>query len=709
MLLATLMGILCGVFFGDMCKALAPWGAAYIMLLKVTTIPYLAGALMHGIAQFSNTQAREILKKGLFFIALAWLINIGMIYLATLLFPQVVGVPHGSYLVTEPAPINFADLLIPENIFYSLANNILPSVVVFSLIVGISLMSIKDKQPFMAILETGIKSLTMITAWISRLTPFGTFLIIANQAGTIQVATIQQISTYIILYILIVSLITFWIVPRIVSALTPISAFQWVKILLPVLLLAYTTNLVIVCLPYIIALIERETQILHPRDERAQSQIQGTVSIIFNLPLGSLFMTLFILFIATFYHAPFGLAGHLQMLLTTFLTSLGSIGIGSWINSLTFLLDTLALPLDAVDLFLSSVPFTAGFQSMISAMEITSLSLLITLACRNLINFKWGKLLKGALYTFVPVFALLAFLVWYKPFPELKETSITIYDLRLPQDVNVKVYSRDQLSLVPKRESGELFNQILESKVLRVGYNTNVLPFCFTNKWGEIVGYDIAYAYELAHDLGCDLELVPMDYGNMAEEIGSGLYDIAMSAVSIREGRLRDFFFSFPYSEGKIGFVVRDHHRKKFEKIEEIQDDRSLTIAVFKGSIYETIVRRIFPRHTIVTCSSYAEFVNHPTADALLWAEPQAVAWALENPFFTTVFPKPSLGIDSLGYPVRRDSLLLLNYLNEWLELKSDEGFARQQVNRWILGKPDTGLEKIPRFSLIRNTLHWID
>src|ERR1700681_59937 len=86
MALGTALGVLTGLFFGEYCSVFSPWAAAYVMILKVTTIPYLFCAIIHGIGQLYISQALQILKKGLFFITLAWVINIGMIYCGVFLF-----------------------------------------------------------------------------------------------------------------------------------------------------------------------------------------------------------------------------------------------------------------------------------------------------------------------------------------------------------------------------------------------------------------------------------------------------------------------------------------------------------------------------------------------------------------------------------------------------------------------------------------------
>src|SRR5262249_27456428 len=158
-------------------------------------------AIILGVGQLHTSQALQILKKGLFFIALAWVINIGMIYCGVFLFSSKGGSSTVNYIANLPISLNFSELLIPENIFYSLSNNVVPAIVIFCLVLGISLMHIREKVPFMQILTSLVEALNRITGWISRITPFGTFIIIANQVGTIQLNTFKQVSTYIIVYI----------------------------------------------------------------------------------------------------------------------------------------------------------------------------------------------------------------------------------------------------------------------------------------------------------------------------------------------------------------------------------------------------------------------------------------------------------------------------------------------------------------------------
>lgn len=706
MAIATVLGIICGLFFGDLCDVFAPYASAYIMLLKVTAVPYLIGAIIHGVGQLSSYQAKQILKRGLIFISIAWLINILVIYGITYLFPHPKSTQLGGYVSGEIPQLNFAELLIPDNIFYDLTNNIVPAIVIFSLLLGIALMFLKEKEVMMKGMENLVEALTRITAWIARITPIGTFLIIANQIGTIQFSTVKQVSTYIILYIFGVCIIIFWIFPRLTHMLTSIPSYKWLQQLLPILLLAYTTNVVIVCLPYIIELLKKETQILDPNDGKAQNQIQGTVSVVFNLPLGSLFITVFVFFVSTFYNIPLMLTSQVELFVTTFLTSLGAVGLGSWINSLTFILDSLGLPLESVNLYLATLPFTAGFQSMVSVIEIASLSLFITLSCRHMIVLKWGRILKNGLFTLLPILLVFSGIKLFNPLPEIKNEIKSIYELNISSSIPVKIY---KTLPTPLEAAGDTFDRILTTKTIRVGYNPNCAPFCFANVDGNIVGYDIAFAYDLAYSLGCQLDLVPLDYQKLSEELNGNDYDIAMSAVTINESRLKTLIFSEPYLSPRLVLVVQEKLRKRFANIDKVSVNKKIKIAVLKGSSYEPVVEEIFPGKEIIHLDTYDQFESCDPDVALLWEEAEATAWTLCHRNFRIIFYNPPLGVDTLGYALRNDSGRFLHYLNQWLELKKSEGFTDKQYDLWIKGKTEIAAPVEPRWSIIRNALHWIE
>ena len=47
-------------------------------------------------------------------------------------------------------------------------------------------------------------------------------------------------------------------------------------------------------------------------------------------------------------------------------------------------------------------------------------------------------------------------------------------------------------------EAGATIERIQQRGMLRVGYNADAVPFSYFNDAGELVGYDVAFAYDLA-------------------------------------------------------------------------------------------------------------------------------------------------------------------------------------------------------------------
>ena len=424
-----------------------------------------------------------------------------------------------------------------------------------------------------------------MTSWIAQLTPFGTFFIIANQFGTIDLSTIQQVSTYIILYITCLSIVTFWLIPQLISTFTSTSSRLWLQIMGPVLLLAYTTNFVIVCLPFLISGLEKLVKEHYDLDsKKIVGEIQGLVSLIFNLPLGSLFISVFVIFLSVMYKAPFDMAAYFKLFITTFLTSLGAVGLGSWLNSLSFLLDSFMLPQDSVNLFLTSLPFTSGFQSMVSISQIGFIAFFVTLLSLKAIKFRWWKMSKGLIICFVPVVLFFQFIKNYNPLPPVESRAKSIYDLSISSNVPVNLTTEKNIN-----SQSKTLQKILSTKVLKVGYAPKQAPFSFKNSYGELVGFDIAYAHQLAYDLGCRIEFVPFDYQDIAKQSASGVFDVGMSAISMNESRIKQAYFTKPYLSSPIILVMLNEKKKKLKNSSYVFGDTSLKIAAVKGTSYQEL------------------------------------------------------------------------------------------------------------------------
>ncbi|MCM8537371.1 MAG: dicarboxylate/amino acid:cation symporter [Lentisphaeraceae bacterium] len=178
-------------------------------------------SIIKGIGSLSADQAKSLAVRGGAAIFLLWSICAGLILLIPLVYPSLKSASFFSASqVSAPKEINYFDLYIPSNPFFSLSSSAVPAVVIFSLAIGVALMTIKNKDVFMENLNVLNDAIGKLTKSLVQLSPIGVFAITANAAGTISVDEIQRLQVYLITYVASCLLLTFAILPGVICAIT---------------------------------------------------------------------------------------------------------------------------------------------------------------------------------------------------------------------------------------------------------------------------------------------------------------------------------------------------------------------------------------------------------------------------------------------------------------------------------------------------------
>ena len=89
----------------------------------------------------------------------------------------------------------------PANPFNALANNIVPAVVLFSIVLGSALVGVKDRERLLDVLHVAKDAIARATRLVTRLTPYGLFAIAANAAGTLDLEQLGRLQIYLITYV----------------------------------------------------------------------------------------------------------------------------------------------------------------------------------------------------------------------------------------------------------------------------------------------------------------------------------------------------------------------------------------------------------------------------------------------------------------------------------------------------------------------------
>jgi len=215
----------------------------------------------------------------------------------------------------------------------------------------------------------------------------------------------------------------------------------------------------------------------------------------------------------------------------------------------------------------------------------------------------------------------------------------------------------------------------------------------------------------LALDLGVRPEFMPVDLADLSGELAKVPVDIVMAGVVMTPDRLKPLSFSDPYMEVSAALVVPDYLRKAFATVEAIKEMRGLRIGVFQtgGAHFVKRVEHIFPHAQVVVLDSTTDFFysNDNPVDVLVQSAEAGSAWTLRFPDYAVVVPQPVQVKWPLAYPLREGGGDFENYVDRWIDIVQGAMVYQILYDHWILGL--TARPETPRWSVIRNVLHWVD
>jgi ABC-type amino acid transport substrate-binding protein len=242
---------------------------------------------------------------------------------------------------------------------------------------------------------------------------------------------------------------------------------------------------------------------------------------------------------------------------------------------------------------------------------------------------------------------------------------------------------------------------------LRIGYDPNNLPMSFFNADGDLVGFEVELAEQLADALELRAEFVPIIWPDLPRLLAEGVIDI-MPGVWYRPYWFSSLELTDPYFTVTIGVAVRDERRHEFDSLDNIRKQRGLKIGV---PLDTTQIARSLEHYFGGTDAEFVtiEFWNpffegkYPEVDAFLMPAEHASGWTLLHPEFTVVVPQPDPVKVPTAFGVALGSDDLVRVINEWIVYAENAGLADQSYAYWITGQG--AKTKEPRWSILHNVL----
>ena len=703
-LAGAVLGVVAGLTFGERMAVLNPVGIAYSMMLESVIYPYILSSVIGGIGGLARDRAIRLFRASWAVYLTLWIIGFAAIFLLAQAIPpspppiEIIAAQGGDQLSLLKA-------LIPSNVTAALTRNLVPAIVVFAVAFGVAVQSISKKDAFLESMEVVRRASLEIWGWVVNLAPIGVFALFASTAGTIAPAMADTLAVYIGLYLIGTGVLAFVVLPLLLSAIAPARARELLADLRPAFVLALVTTLPTSALPLIQRVAEGITARAGHEGPEANDVIRATISLSYVFaPLGNYFATLFV-FYAT--HRFQVTMGGLDTALLPALMLLSCSGSPSTtIEAIRFVSEWLGLPASTVPLYVEAMTVTRYGLVALSVAAYAFATIAVPLVYFRCVQWRPRRMI-AALVIGVGLLAGVAIatrMASSRLFPPPSNAEILGRTLDPALVAGVSVVVRDTpASALPPIDGPATVEGIRTRGVIRVGYGRDIVPFTYANGRGDLVGFDVSYAYQLARALHVRLELAPIDWATVEADLIAHRFDIIMAGAYVTDSRIERLQVTDSYLESPLALIVRSRDAHRFLSYAAIASASRLTLGVLSYPALLPMVARLFPNAHIVPLASYEELPAHPEIDAAVWSLAQARAWASAHPGYTAVAPTDMGAPLVLAYFLPPDTAAMSRFMNLWLGLQSSNGFRAAQIAYWINGERRAAT--LPRWNLLDNVL----
>lgn len=713
--IATVMGLFFGMFFGDRCGVLEPFNVLFIRLFQITIIPYMIFSILHSIGSLTVENAKLIGRKGGLVLLGLWLISICFAFGLQYSFPDI---ERNKFFRPEEAlkgtGVNFYDLFVPSNPFYSIANGYIPAIVIFSILIGMALIQEEKKAKLLEYAGVLASLMKRVNDYITVLLPVGVLVMSTYTFGSLSFIKFKGVLLYIfasIFYLVFISLIIY---PVIISSVSKIKFKQFLHYSIPAALIAFTTGSVFLALPVIYNLMYKfdddekgYCSLVEDKNEKGRNLISIVVPLAWVVPASYKFLVIFFIVFAHWYY------NYALPISEEIMYYLGGVPCLFGNNSIIvpFLLDITDLPNKAYNVFMLVSSLMVYFNNANGAIFIVTCSMLCYLFIRGKLRVRWSKLillLIGSILLFSAVVMELSLLMTTilsgddEIKQELTHMNLQPYNKKYYSMIESEYLTLDQYHYIaPLNSQEELLDKIVRSRTLQVGYNPEAVPFSFFNTNGMLVGYDIDFIYDIAENLQCTkIEFYPVynyaEYNNLLSK--DIILDICVGGYQYRGNIVGKIITSEPYMKFTPAIVISNSRKDEFNDFESAFLSKDINVGVLDGTylLTQKLENRFIRSHRLIELQKISDFyLDHKSDSLLINAE---TAFAI-NIIYHGYWVLPYEGEDiklffGFLFPYGDKIETFRDMVNAWISVCYRNNIYKERYNYWIEGEADIQIEQ---------------
>jgi ABC-type amino acid transport substrate-binding protein len=238
--------------------------------------------------------------------------------------------------------------------------------------------------------------------------------------------------------------------------------------------------------------------------------------------------------------------------------------------------------------------------------------------------------------------------------------------------------------LAPAAElKDKTWERIQQQGVMRIGMDASYPPFENIDEEGNLIGYDIDLAHELARRFGVESEFVIISFDGLYDALLVERIDLIISALPFDIRLTEDVVYSYSYFNAGQVLAVRDDE----EGIVGVDNLAGRRVGVELGSMGDVEARQLLRR------MEFELLLYRTPEEALTMLKEGEVEAAIMDVISTYEFIRVQGGVNIVGPPVTDDpyviaiplnSPILQEQVNEAILELSTSGFLDQLRMEWF-------------------------
>lgn len=138
--------------------------------------------------------------------------------------------------------------------------------------------------------------------------------------------------------------------------------------------------------------------------------------------------------------------------------------------------------------------------------------------------------------------------------------------------------------------AADLLDTVKQRGTLEIGLEGTYPPFGFKTPSGELQGYDVDVARELARRLGVKAAFTTTEWSGIIAGLQAGKYDVIVNQVGVTPARQQQLDFSTPYTYSIGQLIQRNDDKREFRSLDDLKGHK---LGVSLGSNYNDMAKAV--------------------------------------------------------------------------------------------------------------------